>query len=148
MNTFHVLEPEVAGDLGQASVLDYSTQPPTVLKLQYEFNVWLGDDLLTSHPCFIVTRRLRTALDKLAGTGYRFDDVEITTAEGFDEISPHTELPHFYWMKVHGVAGLDDAGLTKDQRLVVSDRFLSVLRECVLEHCVVRRKPFRSPGTS
>jgi hypothetical protein len=144
MKMFHVLEPEVAGDLGQRSVLDYSTKPPTVLKLQYEFNVWLGDDLLTTHPCFIVTARLRAALDKLGGTGYFFDDVEISTAEGFEENYPHTELPRFYWMKIHGVPGVDDAGLTKDFRLVVSDRLLEVLRGYKIDHCVVRRKPFSS----
>ena len=54
MTMFYVLEPEVAGDLGAGSILDYSTQPPTVLKLQYEFNVWLGDDLLTTPPCFLI----------------------------------------------------------------------------------------------
>jgi hypothetical protein len=47
-------------------------------------------------------------------------------------------------MKVHGVPGIDDAGLTDEKKLVVSDRFLSVLRGFTLDHCVVRRKPFQS----
>ncbi len=144
MNTFYVLEPEVAGDLGERSILDYSTQPPTVLKLHYEFNVWLGDDLLTTHPCFIVTDRLRAALDKLGGAGYCFDDVEISTTEGFYDVSPRIELPHFYWMKVYGVPGVDDTGLTEGASLVVSDRFLNLLRGFVMENCLVRRRPFRT----
>jgi hypothetical protein len=149
MNMFYVIEPEVVGDLGDGSVLDYSTKPPTVLELHCEFNVWLGDDLATIHPCYIVSERLRSALSNFAGTGYRFEDVEISIVEGFDVLNPHIELPRFHWLQVHGAPGVDDAGLTPSQtRLVVSDRLLSVLRTCVIDHCIVRRKPFRATGTS
>jgi hypothetical protein len=148
MSTFHILEPEVAGDLGDASVLDHSTQPFTVLKLEYRFNVWLGDDLLTTHPCFIVTQRLRDSLERIDGTGYHFDDMDISTVEEFDEINPGVKLPRFYWMKVDGVPGVDDAGLTTKTVLVVSDRFLNVLRGLAMDHCLVRRRPFRSPGAT
>lgn len=143
MNTFHLIEPEVAGDLGEASVLDHSTQPYSVSRLQYEFNVPPEDDLLTTHPCFVVTERLRAALHKLAGTGYRFEDLEITTTEDFDELYPDIKLPRYFWMKVDGVPGVDDTGLSDHCTLVVSDRFLEVLRDFAMSNCVVRRKPFR-----
>jgi hypothetical protein len=146
MTTFHILEPEVAGDLGPATVIDSSTQPPTIVKLQYAFNVWLGDDLLTSHPCFIVSERLRTGLEKLNGTGYGFDDVGIST-EGSLGGHDVSKWPHFYWLKVIGVAGADDAGLSSDQRLVVSDRFLNVVRQFKIDHCLIRRKPFQKPDS-
>ncbi len=103
MSIYRFIEPEVAGDLGPRTVLDKSTQPPIVLKLHYELNAWLGDDLLTSHPCFIVTGRLRTALQKDGGTGFHFDDVEVSTTETFDELYPGRKLPVFYWMKIDGV---------------------------------------------
>jgi hypothetical protein len=143
MTIFYILEPEVAGDLGEKSVLDFSTHPPTVLKLHYKFNVWLGDDLITTHPCFIVTERLRKALDELGGTGYQFDEVEVSTSEYFGVVNPKLELPIFYWMKVHGVPGVDDVGVTEDKKqLVVSDRFLNVLGRFNTQHCIIRRKPY------
>jgi len=104
--------------------------------------------LLTTHPCFIVSQRLRDSLEKAGFTGYHFDDVEISTTEEFEEICPGVKLPCFYWMKVDGIAGVDDVGLTAKNFLVVSDRFLNILRGFAMGHCLVRRRPFRSPGTT
>jgi len=147
MSSFHILEPEVAGDLGPASVVEHSTRHPTVLLLEYEFNVWLGDDLLATHPCFIVTDRLRQALERFPGTGYSFGDVIVSTTDELRDRHPTLKLPKFHWLKVHGKAGRDDAGLTEDCSLVVSDRLLQVLREFNIDHCVVRKKPFRAKSS-
>ncbi|MBI1832500.1 MAG: hypothetical protein HYR84_13745 [Planctomycetes bacterium] len=147
MATFHVLEPEVAGGLGEASVLDHSSQPPTVIHLDYEFMVWLGDDLVEANPCFIVTDRLATALKDFAGTGYTFDDLTVSKDEQFDEVHPGLVLPRFWRMTIHGKAGVDDAGLRlKDQTLVVSDRLLALLRIFKIDNCLVRKKPFQVQG--
>ncbi|APF85630.1 hypothetical protein HI806_01945 [Ralstonia solanacearum] len=56
MNYFF-LEPEVAGALGENTVLDASTHPPRVEKLHFEFSGWLGDAILESFPCVIATLR-------------------------------------------------------------------------------------------
>jgi hypothetical protein len=145
MATFRVLEPEVAGDFGGATVLDHSTRPPEVLALEYQFEQWLGDELLTTHPCYIVTARLREALEQLAGTGYSFHDLKVSKSEAFDQLYANRELPQFFWMKIHGVPGVDDMGLrSKDQSLVVSDRVLELLRHFRIDHCLIRKKPFRS----
>ena len=144
MTTFHIIEPEAAGDFADGTILDYATDPPyKVLKLQYELTVWLGNDLLNACPDCVVTERLRTALENLNGTGYSFHDMEVVTAEGFEEISPNRELPRFYWMKVSGIPGVDDVGFVPKRGIVVSDRFLDVLHGFNIDHCTVRRKPYR-----
>lgn len=144
---FYIIEPEAAGDFGEKTVLDYSTQPPyKVLALQYELTVWLGDDLLDACPDCVVTERLRAALDRLGGTGYSFHDLEVCTVQGFEAISPNIDLPQFYWMQVYGAAGVDDAGFAAKRGLVVSERFLAVLRQFRIDHCLVRRRPFRPIG--
>ena len=56
---FHTLEPEVAGGFGEQTILDNSTHPPDVKWLHYVLDGWLGDDILESFPCYIVTERLR-----------------------------------------------------------------------------------------
>lgn len=91
----YILEPEVAGALGPRSVVDTSTSPPTVIALDYEFITWLGDDLLEAYPTYIVTERLRTALEQFGGTGYTFADLIVSHSEGFHEVTPHTLLPSF-----------------------------------------------------
>ena len=141
---YFVLEPEVAGELGEGSVLDHSTRPVTVVKLEYHFMGWLGDDLLTTHPCFIVTHRLMEALQAFAGTGYSFDYLKVSKDEQFDEMHPGISLPQFAWMKTPGIAGADDVGLRPNGgSLVVSHRLLSLLRQFKIDNCLVRKKPYR-----
>jgi hypothetical protein len=145
MSSFHVLEPEVAGELGDQAVCDYSVKPFKVVKLQFRFTVWLGDDLLTAHPCFIVTERLRKAMESFAGTGYSFETLDIEIPEDFYEISDVDALPPFHWLKLNGQAGIDDAGYSpKWKTLVVSDRLLRILQSCNIANCLIRKKPFVS----
>ena len=55
---YYLIEPEVAGGIGEHSVIDRSSGKMVVRKLHYEFDGWLGDELLESTPCFIVSERL------------------------------------------------------------------------------------------
>lgn len=52
--TYYV-EPEVAGELGPGSVVDSSVHPPVVSRLEYVFTDWLGDCIVETFPCYIVT---------------------------------------------------------------------------------------------
>ena len=61
---YKYIEPEVAGGLGNETIIDKNYHPPIVKKLHYEFNGWLGDDILESFPCFIVSERLKNEIIK------------------------------------------------------------------------------------
>jgi len=52
------VEPEIAGDFGDNTVLDTSTHPPKVHKLHYEIETWLGDPILETFLCFVTTDEL------------------------------------------------------------------------------------------
>jgi hypothetical protein len=132
---YYALEPEVAGHLGDHAVVDCSVHPPAVERLHYEFDGWLGDDLLESFPCFIVTKGLRERLAESGLSGYLFDDAEVSRSDLFEEIHSDRELPEFAWLKIVGHAGIDDFGLSSDHRLVVSQRALDVLKSFKLDNC-------------
>ena len=81
---YFYIEPEVAGGWGKNTVFDRTPGRPTVVhKLHYEFDGWLGDELLESTPCFIVSERMAREMKKMHLTGVNFDDVEVTTSEHF-----------------------------------------------------------------
>jgi hypothetical protein len=134
---YYTLSPEVAGGLGEGTVVDNSVHPPHVQRLHYEMEGWLGDDLLESFPCFIVTARVKDALLGLGASGFTFDSVEVSKSPTFEELHPGRKLPAFFWLKVQGRAGADDLGLSQDHRLVVSRRVLDVLRSLDLANCDV-----------
>ncbi|MCX9191955.1 hypothetical protein C3Y87_11110 [Carbonactinospora thermoautotrophica] len=135
--TYFLLEPEVAGELGPHTEMDTSVHPPRVHRLHYEITDWLGDELLESFPCFLISRRLgeRAAAEGL--TGFELADVEVTLSPEAEELLGDVQLPEFRWLKVTGVAGSADFGLTAKAQLVVSERALDVLREGSLENCDV-----------
>ena len=125
---YYQIEPEVAGGIGEHSVIDRSSGKMIVSKLHYEFDGWLGDALLTSCPCFIVTESAKKKLQSIGFTGIRFDEVEVTTSEFFQDRYPNRQLPKFVWLQVVGKPGEDDFGIGQAYGLVISERALEVLK--------------------
>jgi len=136
MQYFYV-EPEVAGGLGENTLMDRTVHPPIVSKLHYEFDGWGGDALLESFPCFIVTEGAKKKLQSVGLTGIAFDKALVTTSDLFQEIYPNRKLPKFVWLQVVGRPGQDDFGIAKDLRLVTSERALNVLEGHGISNAVV-----------
>jgi hypothetical protein len=125
---YFYIEPEVAGDWGDETVADTRQIPWVVSRLHYSFDVWLGDEILTSHPCFIVTARLVEEIKARQLTGVFFDEVIVDVTENFEERYPGRSLPRFLWMKVIGHRGKDDFFIASNQSLVLSERALDIIR--------------------
>ncbi len=130
---FFYIEPEVSGGLGENVVADTTVHPPIVSKLHYLFDGWLGDDLLESFPCYVVSERIKNELLTEELVGFQIDELEVSKSEQFDDLYPGKNLPSFYWLKVTGDAGEDDFGIASDHRLVVSDKALGVLKRGCIE---------------
>ena len=134
---YYFFEPEVAGELGQNTVIDSTVYPPTVHRLHYEFSGWLGDALVESFPCIISTEDAAEALRKSSVSGVSYSDVEISKSSEFREMYPDRDLPKFVWLKISGEAGGDDFGMADDHRLVISETALDVLRKFGVGNAIV-----------
>jgi hypothetical protein len=139
---YFYLEPEVAGGLGEHTVMNVKVHPPLVSRLHYSFDGWLGGAILTSFPCYIVTIPAQRALSALGATGMTFDQVEVSRSGLFEDMHPGRQLPEFVWLKVNGKPGKDDFGMAPDHRLVVSQRVLELFKELGLGDADV--EPFAS----
>ena len=140
---YFYIEPEVAGGLGERTIMDRSVHPPIVKRLHYALEGWLGDVILETFPVFVVTEVARDALLGMGATGAAFDEVEITVTDQFEELYPDRKLPPFVWLKAEGVAGRDDIGAAADGRLVVSQSALDVLSGLGTSHALV--EPYEGP---
>jgi hypothetical protein len=136
MNYFR-LYPEVPGELGPHTVMDSSVHPPRVEKLHLILADWLGDDLLTVFPVYIVTVTQGAKLQADDLSGFSLNDIEVTLSVEAEEIFAGQSLPTFQWLHVTGQVGTDDFGLTNEADLVVSERGLASLRKGQLENCDV-----------
>lgn len=135
---FYKLDPEVAGGWGANTAFTRTLGKPLVVhRLHYQFDGWLGDELLESSPCFIVTQRLADLLQRRELSGYELKGVEISTSEIFRDHFPERQLPQFAWLDVTGKVGVDDFSVDVDGRLVVSESALDALKAMQLENCEV-----------
>lgn len=125
---FHYVEPEVAGELGPGTVMDTTVHPPLVSRLEYRFTDWLGDGLVESFPCYLVTVDVAKRIEAAALRGAELADVDVTLAPEAGELMDRP-LPAWRWLRVTGPAFDGDFGISDDQRLVVSDRALDILRQ-------------------
>ncbi|MEC8011037.1 MAG: hypothetical protein VX185_09760 [Pseudomonadota bacterium] len=130
---YSYIEPEVSGEIGDNTIVDTFVHPPRVLKLHYQFDGWLGDDLLETFPCYIVSSSLAKKIELAQLTGFVLGDVEISKSKQFEELYPKKELPNFYWLKVIGKAGKDDFGISEDYRLIVSSKAINTLQKGKIE---------------
>lgn len=134
---YSYIEPEVAGGLGEQTILHNNVFPPLVEKLHYEFDDWLGDDILESFPCFIVTDRLKTCIEKTGLTGMTFDKVVISKSEKFMDLHAEWVLPTFHWAKISGTLMADDFAIANNFRLMVSEKAFRLLNTFKLTNAIV-----------
>lgn len=134
---YYSLEPEVSGGLGERTIMDNSKHPPLVHRLHYQFEGWLGDDLLETFPCYLISDNLKEQLHKTKLSGYEISDVEISKSEEFEDFSPNTKLPGFFWLKVVGKVGVDDFSLSADMKLIVSETALDVIQKFNINNCTI-----------
>jgi len=134
---FKIIEPEVAGGLGDKTLLDNSVHPPFINKLHFEFEGWLGDDILETFPCFLVTESLKNKIEDENLAGITFDDVLITKSSIFIEMYPDKMLPKFYWAKINGTFVKSDFFLGADHRLVISKKAYELLSHFKIAHALI-----------
>ncbi|HEX8251144.1 MAG TPA: hypothetical protein VF599_23420 [Pyrinomonadaceae bacterium] len=155
MNLF-LLRPEVAGGWGSETVVANRAEIESgaatiavVTKLEYVFDDWLGDDLLESFPCFIVTETLAEKLKNNSLSGLKFSDVLISVSELFEDINgveTFSGLPAFVRLEPQGKASFDveykildwsgdDFCLGDKADLIVTEKALGILKEGSLDQC-------------
>lgn len=107
---YFIIEPEVAGGLGEKSKILYENGKIKAVKyLDYEFQGWLGDDILTTHPCFIVSKDLSEAIGNSSLCGYKLERISISFSDEFREFQKDCKVPDF--VRIIPTYSIDDAKL-------------------------------------
>ena len=135
---YYSVEPEVAGGLGPSTILDRSTHPPKVEKLEYKFEGWLGDHIVESFPVFLVTETLLGKMQDAHLTGYLVEDVYVTLSDEFWPLDSTLKLPVFKWIKIVGEAKNSDLFLSSDYKLVISEKAKEIIENVGATHWLLK----------
>jgi hypothetical protein len=149
------LSPEVAGGWGPETVVanqdainSGTARVSVITDLEYMFDGWLGDALLTSFPVYLVTDELARDLTREELSGIQLEAVKISTSEEFDELQSDTKLPQFRRLMPQGKVKLTgnnrikswsghDMCLNEQADLIVTERCLNILRRHGIDNCEV-----------
>lgn len=155
------LSPEVAGELGPQTLITnldkISSGTEKILNisiLEYEFFGWLGDCILTSHPCFIVTEEIESQFIYNQLTGFSFQSVIISKSDFFNEVYSSINLPNFKQLIINGTVILNDDSVvtawsghdvcvSENYELVITERCLSILKNSQLNFCEITELKFK-----
>ena len=104
----------VIGELGKATYVQHSPVceicnrrwPSEFSSIEYCFNFWGGEDLVTSTGCYVVSDRLRQAIEETGLTGLIFEEMKVSKENHFEIVDAAYQdtLPNFHRLVVTGVA--------------------------------------------
>lgn len=100
MRSYFYFEPEVAGGLGAETMMDLSFHPPVVKRLHYEFDGWLGSEVLEAFPCYIITDNVAGIFAASELQGFSMEEVIISVSQEYRDWYGNRPLPEFLWMGV------------------------------------------------
>ncbi|RPD42465.1 hypothetical protein [Chitinophaga barathri] len=126
---FYYFYGEVPGNVADSEFIDRQARPQLISKLKFEFDGWLGADIVESIGTFIVTDRLKKAIEEEGLTGATFDVVEVVRTEMFKELYGDKELPQFHWLKPAGTPMKDDISVYDKCCLFISEKALNVFKK-------------------
>ncbi len=153
MATIYLLYPEVAGGLGSKTEIlnrleleSGIEKVPKIGCLEYVFDGWLGDSLLTAFPGFIVSESLANDMRSHRLTGFVIEEVDITKSNLFIELHSDKQVPSFKRLMVKGSAisnddqtvhgwSKHDVCLNQHGDLMVTEQCMKILQKHQLEFC-------------
>ena len=141
---YYLLYPEVAGELGDGSQLVYENgKIKDVTFLEYNFMGWQGDELLSTHPCFIVTESLQIDIISNNLTGVEFNDIAMTFSDEFYDMCGDIKIPQFVQIICNALYEDNadhlqyDFYYNKYKELIVSEKALTVLKQHKIDMCII-----------
>lgn len=141
---YYVIYPEVAGELGEKSEIIYeSGKIKDVVSLEYVFTGWQGDEILTTHPCFIITENMKNSIIMAKLKGAKIENIKIAFSEEFIELYGKIDVPNFFRIKPtdlyeKNIDNLDnDFYYNRYKDLVISEKALEVIKKHKIDMCLI-----------
>jgi hypothetical protein len=131
------LDPQVAGELGERTVMDASTHPPIVPHVDYVLDYPDADDLIQSFPVFLVSEGLAQRMTRARLTGPAFEDVTVRPSKEYRETYGRAKHRRYRRLIITGTG--DDCWLDNDHQLCVSDRMMRLLEDADIGGCDIEQ---------
>lgn len=86
--SIYQIEQDIVGHWGEDVDYDPAREPRLVGPFHYVLDSWSGEDLITTHPLFFVTRRLANAITAAGLTGVEFTPTRVSSEGWVTPLAP------------------------------------------------------------
>lgn len=102
--------------------------------LCYEFDIFPDEDIVCgSREIYLVSEVLKNVLLITDLSGFSIDVVKFQYSLNYQYFHPDKQNLQYHWLKIHGLAGETDFGLTERYELVISEKALYFLKQFNIE---------------
>jgi hypothetical protein len=115
------------GETGPKAEMDISVHPPRVLRLHCLMDMIPMSDIFEIYPSVVVTKAFGEALTRANCSGFTLKAAHFEPSEYYREFHASEKLPDLIWCDITGESGLDDFGLERGMRLIVSRRVKDII---------------------
>lgn len=137
---FYKISIQSPSQLGKYTTYDKSSVPWKPTKLHVVFDVWSDDDLLKTSPYYFVTNRLFQSIVNKNFSGIEVGlELETEASLTFKGLYPNKIIPEFYLLNITGIAYVDDFGLEKPNKLIISEKVFSFLKNYNLSDAKIEK---------
>ncbi|WP_086821716.1 hypothetical protein [Allokutzneria sp. NRRL B-24872] len=98
---------------------------------------WLGDCIVSVVHQYLVVPKTVTRLQEAGFRSFRLAEAQVTAHDQYEIFNPGGRPPELQWLVVDGTPGVDDLGVDRIGRLVVSEAVLELFRADGLNHAEV-----------
>jgi len=134
----YVIEPHVAGELGDGTCLDPSTHPPRVSSVEYVLDTPRAADLIESFPVYLVSHELARELVDAKLSGFSLDEARVVPS--LEYLAAYGDTPHKQYRRLRLIPSAEaDCWLDERHLLHVSDRMMEVLQRFDLTYADIER---------
>jgi hypothetical protein len=138
MTRYFKLTPGSCGVLGENTVFERTIISFEMTRLHVLFQFGANDAILRVAGNLLISVSAAAMLADIEATGFAIEAIEVGVDEQIAMLGAWkgSNISRYRWLKVCGIAGVDDFGRNQ-HRLIVSERALEVLKRDGLSQCEV-----------
>ena len=134
------LDPQVAGELGENTVIDTSSHPPVVSHVDFVLDYPETDDLIQAFPVLLVSAEMADRLTAADVAGVALSGASVRPSEDCLAVYGAAGTGSYRRLEPVGTER-DDCWLSNEFLICVSDRMMRILAQGIMKNCDTKEIP-------
>lgn len=132
---YYIITPATEAETGEEAIFSTGDKPRKIVFLHVYLVNYPESELLQAYPAFLVTRKLRSAMESLGISGVKFLPCKVSKDPQYDDYSFTSDLPEVFGMEPCGVENINDIVSYNEAEFKASERFVMLLKSFAHDGC-------------